>query len=261
VNAAMKIRLADQADLPAVLSLLTERAAWLRERGSRQWSGDLLSAGRIAGIIANRGTYLAVAEDATPLGTITLSSNGDPDFWTGAEKAEPALYVSKMATSLGHGRGLGAPLLRWAVDKASIARATWVRLDVIRDPEAARLRQWYADQGFEYLRDAVVAAKNSGALFQRRAAADPDAAMLFCPAGTHDERWRPHPGLAAGTRVAVDYYGPGIISFVEQPDAGDTGHIKLDEPVRTYGVRLDTGRVVWCADIDLEPARVPEETG
>lgn len=100
MSASMRIYRAEACDLPAVLSLLTERAAWMREQGSRQWSGDLLAPERIAGIIARGGTFLAAREDATPLATITLSCEGDPDFWTAAELDEPAVYVSKMATSL-----------------------------------------------------------------------------------------------------------------------------------------------------------------
>lgn len=250
---SMRIYQAEAGDLPAVLSLLTERAAWMRERGSLQWSGDLLAPGRIAGIIANRGTYLAAREDGTSLATITLSRSGDPDFWSDAEKDEPALYISKMATSLEHGRGLGAPVLAWAVDQARWVHTQWARLDVYRDPSAAPLRAWYVAQGFEYLRDAVVPYKNSGALFQRPAIADPDAASVFAPVPQHQERMG-RPSLPAGTRVSVDYYGQGVITDVEEPDFGDTGHMKPDEPIRRYRVVLDTGRVLWRGDISLESA-------
>ena len=252
---SMRIYRAEAGDLPAVLGLLTERAAWMRERGSRQWEGSLLAPERIAGIIARKGTWLAAREDGTALATITLSRCGDPDFWTGAERAVPALYVSKMATSPEHGRGLGAPVLAWAVDQAAQAHALWARLDVYRDPSAAPLRAWYAAQGFEYLRDAVVAGKNSGALFQRPAVPDPDAAMRFCPVPGHDER-RHAPTMAAGTRVRVDYYGPGVVTVAEEPDAGDTERVKHDEPSRVYWVKLDTGRVMCVSDIKLEPEAV-----
>jgi Acetyltransferase (GNAT) family len=248
---SMRIYQAGAGDLAAILGLLTERAAWMRERGSRQWSGDLLAPARIAGIIARGGTYLATREDATPLGTITISSEGDPDFWRPGEQEQPALYVSKMATSLEHGRGLGTPMLAWAVDQAAQKHLDWVRLDVIRDPEAARLRAWYAARGFTHLRDVVVPGKNSGALFQRAADPDPDAALAFCPVPPHVERMR-RPALAPGTPVAVDYYGPGVITSVTEPDAG-TEHVLADEPVREYRVKLATGRVMWLSDIDLKP--------
>jgi hypothetical protein len=248
---SMKIYRAEAGDLPAVLSLLTERAAWLRERGSRQWSGDLLAPERIAGIIERGGTYLAVREDATPLGTTTLSLEGDPDFWTASEEEQRALYVSKMATSLEHGRGLGAPLLRWAQDWAWQARVPLVRLDVIRDPEAAPLRQWYADQGFTYLRDAVVEGKNSGALFEAAAWPDPDAALEFCrPAEHYGHRGA---ALPLGCTVFADFWGPGTITEVDEPDFGDPSYPREDEPIRSYTVRLATGRVIRCGDANLEP--------
>jgi hypothetical protein len=247
----MRIYRAEAGDLPAVLSLLTERAAWMRERGSLQWSGDLLAPERIEGIIAKGGTYLAADVSGRALATITLSRTGDPDFWTDAERTVPALYVSKMATSLEHGRGLGAPVLAWAVHQADWQHAQWARLDVYRDAPAASLRDWYAAQGFEYLRDAVVPGKNSGALFRKRAVADPDAAMAFCPVPENTSRMG-RPSLPEGTRVQVDYYGPGVVADVTEADAGDTEHVKLDEPVRRYRVQLDNGRVLWRSDLDLE---------
>ena len=253
----MRMIKAEPGDLPSVLHLLTERAAWMRERGSRQWSGDLLAPERIAGIIAEGGTWLAMAEDATPLGTITLSEHGDPDFWTADERTWPAIYISKMATALDHGHGLGKPMLRWAVHRAADKGVPWVRLDVIRDPEATRLRQWYVMQGFTPLQTVVVEGKNSGALFQRRSVLDPDAALAFIPATDHPERlFRLR--IPEGSRVFADYYGPGSVTEVEDVDAG-TEHVLRDDPVRRYRVLLDTGRALWCTDLELEPdgAMVP----
>ena len=46
------------------------------------------------------------------MGTVTLSAEADPDFWTAAESRQPALYVSKLAISrTDAGTGLGALLL------------------------------------------------------------------------------------------------------------------------------------------------------
>jgi GNAT superfamily N-acetyltransferase len=247
---SMRIYKAEAGDLPAVLSLLIERAAWMRQRGSRQWAGDLLAPERIAGIAERGGTYLAVAEDATPLGTITISPDGDPDFWTETEKAQPAMYVSKMATSLEH-RGLGSPLLRWALDKAWNAGIPLVRLDVIRDPEAEPLRQWYNARGFTHLRDVAVEGKNSGALFEAASWPDPDAALRFCRPAEHSGHR--NAAFPVGSPVFADFWGPGVVIEVEEPDAGDGPHFKYDDQVRRYRVRLETGRVVWCGDVDLEP--------
>jgi hypothetical protein len=248
---SMRIYRAEAGDLPAVLRLLTERAAWMREFGSRQWSGDLLAPERIAGIIAEGGTYLVMRADAEPLATITISERGDPDFWTNEERWCPSLYVSKMATSLEHGRGLGGPVLRWAVDQAAQHHAAWVRLDVFRGLEGATLRAWYIAQGFTWLRDVAIRGKNSGALFQRQAVPDPDAAMVFIPQRDDPQRLK-RKALPAGSRVFADYYGPGVVTSVIEPDAG-TEHAVLDDPARLYQVRLDTGRVLWCNDSALEP--------
>lgn len=79
---------ATAADRFDVQRLLDERAAWLRAKGSRQWDGDLLAPERVARIVERGGTFLAVREDGRLAGTITLSPEGDPDFWTQAELLE-----------------------------------------------------------------------------------------------------------------------------------------------------------------------------
>ena len=159
--------------------LLSERGEWLQARGSRQWAGEGLAPERIAGIAARGGSYIAVREDGMLAGTITVSGDGDLDFWIEAERAEPAWYLSKMATSLEHGRGLGGWMLRWAVDRAAQDGRAWCRLDVTRYEEAQPLRDWYAAQGWERVRTAVVEGKKSGALFQCRVAEDLEAREKF----------------------------------------------------------------------------------
>lgn len=176
-----------------VQRLLNERAGWMRARGSRQWAGDLLAPERIKGIVERGGTYLCIREDGKLAGTITVSAEGDPDFWTPDELAEPTWYLSKMATSLQYGRGLGGWMLRWAADQASQAGLAWCRLDVIRDEEARPLRDWYAAQGWEPVRTVVVPGKNSGALFRHPAAEDLDAREKF----SAHLKWLERPAPAA----------------------------------------------------------------
>ncbi len=240
------------ATAPDVLALLAERGDWLRQIGSRQWSGDLLAPARIAAIVAEGGTWLAVLEDGTPGGTITISPEGDPDFWTAAELAEPSWYISKMATSLEHGRGLGSWMLRWAVDQASQAGVTWCRLDVYRD--AARLRDWYAAQGWEPVRTAVVPGKNSGALFRHPAVADPAARMFFGRREVLERLTRPP--VQPGTTVEVlPAHQPGEVVAVHLADAGMPEAGPAPEYAqRRYTVRMPDGRLRTCGDADIDVA-------
>jgi len=195
-----------------VQRLLRERASWLRERGSSQWDGDLVSHARVASIVAQGWTWLTMREDDNRIaGTITLSPQGDPGFWTREELAEPAMYVSKMATSLAWGRGLGGPMLRWAADQAHQAGIPWLRLDVYRLDDAAPLRAWYQRQGAELVRVAEVPGKRSGALFRLPAGPDPEAREMFS-APVPVWMTREKPVLEEGARVFAENYGQGRVT-------------------------------------------------
>lgn len=173
---ALTMRLAGAEDVPEVLGLLNERAAWLAEIGTGQWPGGF-GEERIGGIVARGGTFLAEV-DGLPAGTITASPEGDADFWTPVELLEPSWYVSKMAVAREcAGRDLGGWMLRWVVDQAAASGVTWVRLDAWRTN--LRLHQWYSDHGWGHLRIACADHRRSGALFQRAAAADPAARAHF----------------------------------------------------------------------------------
>ena len=103
-----------------------------------------------------------------PVATITVDDHADPDFWTGEEAEELAVYVHRMVVrrdSSGH--ELGGAMLDWASQLAAEQGAHWVRLDAWRDN--LDLQAFYASRGFEHLRTVPVEGRGSGALFQRRA--------------------------------------------------------------------------------------------
>ncbi|WP_189172298.1 GNAT family N-acetyltransferase [Pilimelia anulata] len=126
------------------------------------------------GLIADGAIW--VLEDAdTMVGTITLETSGDPDFWTPTELAEPALYLSKLATLPSRaGEELGALLLDWACDHAYRRGVPEVRLDAWRTNPA--LHDYYRHRGWTYLRTEVTPGRQSGALFVRAARPMPLAA-------------------------------------------------------------------------------------
>jgi hypothetical protein len=81
---------ASPADLPEVMALLDERRRWLHEWGSDQWSPDRAFATRMAHAVDRRETLL-LRDEGVSIATITVTSEGDPDFWTPDELKESAL--------------------------------------------------------------------------------------------------------------------------------------------------------------------------
>jgi len=172
----MTIKHATAADLMEVLALLNEAAAWLHSRGLDQWP-DGFSANRIGPMVARHEVWIA-RNDGRPVGTVTISGEADPDFWTAAESREPAVYLSKLAISRSEaGSGLGALLLRWAVDYAARIGCDWARLDAWRTND--QLHAYYHRQGWEQLRIVSLPHRRSGALFQRPALPDLEAREAF----------------------------------------------------------------------------------
>jgi hypothetical protein len=246
---SLTMRRATAADRSDVLRLLNERARWLQARGLPQWGGGF-PADRIADLVARGGTFLAVRDDGQAAGTITVSPDGDRDFWTQAELLEPAWYVTKMATSLQHGKGTGGPMLRWAVDQAAQAGMTWVRLDVWRTNTG--LQDWYAAQGWEHVRTVAAPGRNSGALFRHPAIADVDARRFFGRGLALQRIMRPP--LEPGTPVdVIPVHQPGRIEDVHLADASmpEAGPV-AEYPQRSYTVRMPDGSRTVYGDADLD---------
>ena len=174
----MTVGRAAVADLPEVLHLLNDAAAWLHAKGLDQWP-DGFSAERIGPLAARHEVWIA-REGGRPAGTVTLSAEADPDFWTDAEGRQPAVYVSKLAITRADA-GLGALLLRWTVDYAARIGCEWARLDAWRTNE--QLHAYYRHQGWEHVRTVSLPHRRSGALFQRPALPDLEARAAFTLAG------------------------------------------------------------------------------
>lgn len=196
----MTIRRAVPGDLRTVLSVLHSVQRWLRQQGQDQWPDGSPSLGPVSiGAQIGRGEFWIASDGPDPVAVIALSRDGDADFWSQAELAEPAVYISKAAVlRKAAGRGLGALLLRWAVDRAAAEGAEVVRLDVWKTNTA--LQGYYRRQGWRYLRIEEAGGRNSGALFARPAARDPEAREAFMVLGGPVAEPGP---VAAGDRVIV----------------------------------------------------------
>jgi len=175
----MTIRRAVPGDLRTVTAILHSVARWLHRQGSDQWPAGSPSLGPVRiGAQIERGEFWIVSDERDPVAVIALSRLGDIDFWSPAELAEPAIYVSKAAVlRRAAGRGVGAMMLRWACDHAAAWGIDHVRLDVWKTNEA--LQKYYRRQGWEYLRTVEAEGRNSGALFWHPAEADAEARGAF----------------------------------------------------------------------------------
>ncbi|WP_047891196.1 GNAT family N-acetyltransferase [Micromonospora sp. RV43] len=150
------------------MSLLTQRIQWLRDRGSDQWATWERWRTKLGPSLA-AGDIWILWDDDEAIGTITVEMTGDSDFWTPAELAEPAAYVSKLAVRLDRaGEELGALLLAWAGDYAFRYGCRYVRLDAWKTNK--ELHNYYLARGWTYLRTSTDPRRRSGVLFQRPAA-------------------------------------------------------------------------------------------
>jgi hypothetical protein len=164
MSSAYEMHLASLGDLDDVMTLLDQRIQWLRDQGSDQWNVGRTFRNRMINSI-DRGETWLMREGNEPVGTLSLSPDGDPDFWTPRELKEPALYLGKMASSLSRrGQKLGVKMIQWSREWAGIKNMNYVRWDVWRTN--AELQQYYRAIGGNYLRTVEVADRWSGALFQ-----------------------------------------------------------------------------------------------
>lgn len=164
------IRRATPEDYTTVMTVLTERITWLRDQGRDQWTTRDFHPVMTA--LIDQGQTWLLWEGDRPVATVTLTTIADTDFWTPAERAQPALYVSKLATSLAaSGRGLGVEIMRWAYHYARSRSIPRLRWDVWRTNSA--LQQYYARCGFQPLRTARVAGRSSGVLYELAYTATP----------------------------------------------------------------------------------------
>jgi GNAT superfamily N-acetyltransferase len=223
-----------------VAGLLNGARAWLHASGIDQWPNEFTS-GRVIRSMVRGGVWL-VRDGAVPVATITLTPEADPAFWNAAEAKTTAMYVSGMAVaSPGGHTGLGELMLRWAGDYALRLGYPLLRLDARRDNPA--LHRYYTGRGWRHIRTMEAPGRFSGALFDKPAAADPDARAALPPLMVH------YGWFDEGAPVTVAGHGPGVVATLE-PGPGDfDSGLQLADPggvatITGYTVRLDSGELV-----------------
>jgi GNAT superfamily N-acetyltransferase len=165
----VRIRKAVADDLPTILRWRTEAAAWLRKRGSDQWSDLGLSRDafidRVTDSIKAGETWIAEDDDGTSLGTIAVDLSPDPGLWS-EEELESAFVVHRMITDRSAvGRGVGARLLDHAEHLARRAGRKRLILDAWSTNRG--LHAYYESQGFRHVRTVRDHHTPSATLFER----------------------------------------------------------------------------------------------
>jgi GNAT superfamily N-acetyltransferase len=143
----LRIISAQIEDLDRYLDLLEESAAWLEERGIRQWpvGGFRLSADYYAESIKLREVQLAFVGDEL-VGTLRLLLR-EPVVWPEIVE-DDAVYVYNLAVRrTWANRRLGRRLLEWVEARAASLGRMFVRLDCVTDNKF--LRNYYLQAGFE----------------------------------------------------------------------------------------------------------------
>lgn len=139
----LEFRLAGPADVAEVVGLLTEAAAWARDRGIERW-WPIPFPERIVRRGVERGEVFLVHRTDELVGTIALARE-DPLMW--GDQPPVAGYVHRLAVrrSLA-GAGLGRAILEWADGEVRRWGRSKLRLDCLATNAA--LRRYYLGLGF-----------------------------------------------------------------------------------------------------------------
>jgi ribosomal protein S18 acetylase RimI-like enzyme len=173
----LEVRQATADDLPVILRLIDDAKAWLKTKGTNQWSEDWADEdgrGRSARVgyslkegttflatVPNQGGELAVA-------TVTIEKKPHLHVWPAEEETSEGLaYLSRLVTAREFsGLRIGAALLDWACAFAKREYgAKLIRIDVWTDNYA--LHRYYEDLDFEFRGLCPDENYPSRALFQR----------------------------------------------------------------------------------------------
>ena len=139
----LAFRQARPADLPQIVSVLSEAAQWAKSRGvARWWSVPFPEEWVRRGI--DRGEVIIVEQGARFVGTLTLRRE-DEMMW--GEQPPVAGYVHRIAIRREFaGQGLGGCILDWAEAEVRRWGRSKLRLDVLATNES--LLRYYRSRGF-----------------------------------------------------------------------------------------------------------------
>ncbi len=145
----MAVEKAAAGDETAVLTVMRDAAAWLKESGIKQWSGMLTPKGEevVHQRVKDGVAYLATL-NGEKMGTVTILWE---DFQIWDEKGRDGLagYIHGLAILRKYSeKNVGRVILGWAVDRIK-AEKSLVRLDCMA--ANPRLCRYYEEVGFQYV--------------------------------------------------------------------------------------------------------------
>ena len=142
--AGWTLRVATEADLPAVLDLLREASEWEIARGLPHPWPIPFPLNRIRPALDQGAVYLVEDDAGAAAATVTLLWE-DPAFW--GERPPDAGYVHRLAARRANaGRGIGRAVLAWAEGETRRRGRGFLRLDTLTESEG--LLRYYRSSGF-----------------------------------------------------------------------------------------------------------------
>jgi len=159
---------ASATDEDVVRKLQDEAIDWLRGLGTDQWQ-DLRpgrhGTGRSLREAIARGEVFLARDAGHVVGTLTLDTFADPEFWGPRDDPNDALYIHRMVVArAAGGRDVGGRMIDWALARAAADGKRWLRLDAWRSNTG--LHAYYLRHGFTHVRTVDLPHRGSGALFQ-----------------------------------------------------------------------------------------------
>jgi len=108
-----------------------------------------------------------VVDEGTSVATVSCRRDANPDLWHQSERAEPAIYLSRLIVRRSHaGQRIGYELINWAGlwSRCQYA-ASWLRIDVWTTN--TMLHDYYLSRGFRFCRRCDDVSYPSAMLFQK----------------------------------------------------------------------------------------------
>ena len=139
----VSIRIAEESDLPGVMSLLRACIDDMRARGIDQWDEIYPTQERFAADVSDRALYVGSTDGVQLVGAFTLNGYQDAEYaaasWT-FNDARVSVVHRLIVHPAFHGRGIARELMRFAEDLATSLGCGIMRLDAFRsNPKALRL--------------------------------------------------------------------------------------------------------------------------
>ncbi|WP_084477433.1 GNAT family N-acetyltransferase [Actinokineospora enzanensis] len=166
----MKFRRATAEDMDLITDWRWEVTDWIHEKGSDQWGDAGLTRDefqrRIQRSIDAGETWLAIADNGEPVGTIAVDLVPDEGLWTDDE-LDRSYIIHRMMVPRGHaGKGIGGEMVKFAENLARSHGRENLILDVWNTNHG--LHRYYESLGFEMVRTVPNHWTPSATLFEKR---------------------------------------------------------------------------------------------